>query len=216
MSQSKSTSPTDSNSDSDDLSDLPISSTKSNGRKGPRTTIRVPAGKHQKAPTKAPKQFKEITSLSQYIPQQSSGESPPREPSPDLPMDEAPDDECPMCGEIVDISTLQFFKETCGRARPTIRQQQKFCKDHQQSDAEQLWKDRGYPSIDWETLYERMDKYHGNMKRLLEKPQESHFRREMEKRERDGRSRTLMQHMKNEGFEGISLGYYGTRGLGLM
>jgi hypothetical protein len=76
--------------------------------------------------------------------------------------------------------------------------------------------DRGYPSIDWDNLPARIAKYQSNIKRLLAKPQESHFRREMEKRERQGNSRTLLQHIDNEGFEAIAIGYYGTRGLQVM
>jgi hypothetical protein len=121
-----------------------------------------------------------------------------------------------MCGVGVSISDLLLFKQTCRSGRPTIREQQAFCTSHKQKEGEVLWIEKGYPVINWNLLPDRIAKFQPNMRRLLAKPHESYYRREMEKRERQGKSRTVLQHIDNEGVDGISLGYYGTRGLGVM
>jgi hypothetical protein len=121
-----------------------------------------------------------------------------------------------MCGTEVPVLDVLLLKQTCRGDQPTVREQQAFCMTHKQKEAEVLWTERGYPIVDWDQLPDRISKYQSNVKRLLAKPQESYFRREMEKRERLGNSRTLLQHIDNEGIGAIAIGYYGTRGLQVM
>jgi hypothetical protein len=185
----------------------------SNSRKRSQDAPVMRAPKKAKPPKKPRPQFKMAVNPSQFVTSNRNSES--RSPSPP-PEDDLDDDRCPMCGAEVAISDILLLRQTCRGDQPTVREQQAFCASHKQTDAQALWAQRRYPVIDWDYLPNRIAKYQSNIKRLLAKPQESHFRREMEKRERQGNSRTLLQHIDNEGFEGIALGYYGTRGLDVM
>jgi hypothetical protein len=161
--------------------------------------------------TRARPQFITYTQIASRV---SNDDSAPdeRTPSP-IPqtVEELEEPRCPMCGADVDRSTLE-----CLGPRANIRQQQAFCLGHKKKEAEALWIQRGYPNINWEHLSSKLINYSSNIKNLIDHPEKSHFRREMDKRVRKGKDRTMLQHMKNEGFEGISLGYYGTRGLKIL
>jgi hypothetical protein len=191
--------------------DVPLSSSNPKKRSQDALMMRVP--KKPKTPKKPRPQFKMAVNPSQFVSADRASKSGSPSPPPEVELD---DDRCPMCGADVEISGLLLFKQNCRGDQPTVREQQAFCATHKQREAEVLWAQRGYPVIDWDHLHNRIAKFQSNIKRLLAKPQESYFRREMEKRERQGNSRTVLQHIDNEGFEGIALGYYGTRGLDIM
>jgi hypothetical protein len=197
-------------------------------------TSKAVLGKHDIAVKEPPKQ--RATFKSYMISQATSGSSrsspparssPPTSthpsdrtgftPEPDIePEPDTIDTKCPLCGSEVGFLALEIFQGECKGTRPTFREQQNFCAKHKRKEAEGIWVERGYPNIDWDGIPDRLSKYHTNIKRILAKPQESHFRREMDKRAKQGNARTLRQQMEKEGFDGVSLGYYGTRGLGLM
>ncbi|KIW07916.1 uncharacterized protein PV09_01825 [Verruconis gallopava] len=123
--------------------------------------------------------------------------------------DEGP---CPMrCGKILSRRVLDTLSSTA-----SIKEQQKFCRKHQVEDA---WKEReqkGYPIVDWDNLSKRLRRHNGDIANMIKQPDRLFFRKEMEVRNKKGRDRTLLQHMKNEGLEGIGVGYYGSKGLDVM
>jgi hypothetical protein len=119
---------------------------------------------------------------------------------------------CPMgCGKILPRSELETLDP-----QAKVRVQQAFCRSHQVKDAKDEWVLRGYPMIDWDELQKRLKKHNKDIAKMIKEPERLHFRKEMEERNKKGRDRTLLQHMKNEGLEGIGAGYYGPKGHDIM
>ncbi|KAF2435786.1 hypothetical protein EJ08DRAFT_289308 [Tothia fuscella] len=129
---------------------------------------------------------------------------------------------CPNCRQKIDLDFLLNFlddyKKTDAKERtyPTVREQQSFCQKHRQSEARKAWTEQGYPDLDMKNLPTRLEKYNSNIKRLLENPHDSHFRRHMEERVKEGSARTLRHQVQNSGLDDVSVGYYGTMGLELI
>jgi hypothetical protein len=118
---------------------------------------------------------------------------------------------CPMCGKEVARELLDQFKKQSNTI--SIRVQREFCIDHKTREAQSTWKERGYPSIDWNNLNNRLDLYKDGVAQILEHPEKSYFRKELEKSINKGEGRFSMNKVENFGGQFLCLGYYGLRGL---
>src|SRR5262249_39510412 len=73
------------------------------------------------------------------------------------PADASPEETlCPWCGQAVDEGLLKKFSKG---ARLNIRMQKRFCQKHRKQTALDTWRDRGYPEIEWGTLYSRISEH---------------------------------------------------------
>lgn len=108
---------------------------------------------------------------------------------------------CPMCSKPVDPEELK----RCGEMN--IRQQEKFCREHQRKDAKEDWSSRGYPDINWDVLDDRISQHHIFIKKLVN-GEDSHYRALLDKTVKAGKDRTLLKSEST-----LTPGYYGTRGL---
>jgi hypothetical protein len=108
---------------------------------------------------------------------------------------------CPMCKRPVDPEELR----KCGEMN--IRQQERFCRDHQKKDAEGEWSSKGYPEIDWDILDSRISQHYAFIRSLVNGA-DSHYRSILDETVKAGRDRTLLKSATT-----LTPGYYGTRGL---
>ncbi|KAK2600226.1 hypothetical protein QQS21_005022 [Conoideocrella luteorostrata] len=122
-------------------------------------------------------------------------------------VDEAiPATACPWCGEVVDKKLLDEFSK--GK-RMNVRLQTRFCQKHKKKTAEEEWRQRKYPLIDWDSLDTRFALYNGLLLDIIN-GSTSHFRSIHEKNIESGKARSI----KKEG--NMNPGYYGPRGSNLM
>jgi hypothetical protein len=127
----------------------------------------------------------------------------------DVLPDEGP---CPMrCGKILKREQLETLDP-----KASIREQQAFCRKHQVKDAEEEWQQKGYPKINWERLRKRLKRHDKDIAKMIKHPDRLWYRKEMEERNKKGKDRTIMQHLENEGLQGIGVGYYGPKGCDVM
>ena len=120
---------------------------------------------------------------------------------------------CPMCQALIPTGMQLLQAEE--KDRMTMREQAAFCRQHKRFDAEKLWKERGYPDINWELLDIRLRKFHGQLRSLLSGRSRSRFRSALEEG-MSGGQRTLLQSLKAGGGHSFAPGYYGARGARIM
>lgn len=122
---------------------------------------------------------------------------------------------CPICRENVDRSFLEGFDS--GTERLTVREQARFCKEHNARSAETEWEEKGYPTIDWLHLDKRLANFHAALGDILKGRQKSYYRNFFEDQLKDRQSR-IVQHSLTSGvgIEGLEPGYYGSRGAKIM
>jgi RTC4-like domain len=118
---------------------------------------------------------------------------------------------CPMCGDVVDSEFLRSYNN--GNLM-NVRMQIKFCRAHKKNSARDTWIFQGYPTIDWESLDERIAKHHHFLQNLLNGAS-SHYRDALSESVKSGKSRTLKQSMLSSDMP-VGPGYYGSRGLRAM
>jgi hypothetical protein len=118
---------------------------------------------------------------------------------------------CPMCGDIVDSEFLRTYNN--GNLM-NLRMQIKFCRAHKKKSARDTWISLGYPTIDWDSLDERIAKHHYFLQNLLNGAS-SHYRDALSESVKSGKNRTLKQSMLSSDMP-LGPGYYGSRGLRAM
>lgn len=115
---------------------------------------------------------------------------------------------CPMCYQDVDRELLEKHSKD---GKMTVKQQTAFCRLHRRKSAAKAGTQRGYPTINWETLGPRFDAHRDFLKNILEGKQASHYRNILKERVESGKNRTLLTNHDN-----LTPGYYGPRGLQVM
>jgi hypothetical protein len=158
--------------------------------------------------------------------------SPPPEVVPEI------EPTCPTCNLTVPEELISEWRARYPRM--SIRIQQQFCREHTLLSAKTSWADQ-HPThadvidIHWNELDQRLQRYRNDMLWLIERPEKSYFRTQFERTIVDtGNSRNLLKHIIGRApngnkkkqqqdlssdtseSSGISVGYYGTRGLKLM
>lgn len=120
---------------------------------------------------------------------------------------------CPVCKKQVVPERLQTF---LSQPKQRIREQLQFCESHQQTSAEQEWQERGYPSIDWETVNERMCGHFADLEQLLVPDNPSFYRNVLVSALKSGKAKNFRLTLDGDALEMIACGYYGTRGASEM
>lgn len=113
---------------------------------------------------------------------------------------------CPWCGETVDADLLKSFAK--GK-RLNVRQQTQFCQKHKTQTDRDVWKSRGYPSIDWVDLPARISIHFDELEDIIN-GQPSYYRTQLAEKIEAGKAR----NMNHEG--NLTPGYYGPKGGNIM
>lgn len=119
---------------------------------------------------------------------------------------------CPVCETPVDADFSKEFNLFRGAS---VRKEAKFCRAHRARTAEQEWAERGYPEIDWDGLQKRIETHFAEIESILTMEKDSFFRNALESTANSGdksRKNNLRLTATSEGMDGISSGYYGSRG----
>lgn len=139
----------------------------------------------------------------------------------DLTASKAQDDEptlalCPVCKATVDRAFLEEYND----GNPLrARQQTQFCKAHKVRLAEQEWREKGYPTIDWGFFDKRLEKFHSFVESILSGKRASYYRNAFEDRISKGQMKSLKAILLDSAStEGVipAQGYYGSRGARAM
>ncbi|KAJ5364070.1 uncharacterized protein N7496_009783 [Penicillium cataractarum] len=120
---------------------------------------------------------------------------------------------CPMCKKEVDPELLAIFR---AQPKQRVREQQQFCASHQQHTAEKEWESQGYPTINWDTFDQRVQKHFSALERLLVPDCSSYYRNILDTALKSGKARNFRLTLAGDGLETMSCGYYGTKGSGKM
>lgn len=124
---------------------------------------------------------------------------------------------CPLCKvQVEDSFKLDFEVEHCRGKRMNFRMQERFCKAHKARAANQVWKDRNYPEIDWSSFHSRMKSHHPQLHAVLDSQVESYYREQLEEKLKSGSTKTAMKGINDDSNTGSGVGYYGGRGERLM
>jgi len=127
--------------------------------------------------------------------------------------------ECPICGDEVDDTVREQFQDEFQQGtRLNYKWQQRLCRFHKQHEARRLWRERGYPAVEWDRLAARLRqrRHRDHLSRIIRGETVSHYRERLEQNLRT-RNKTAMQTMKaNDDRRRSSAGYYGPRGEKLM
>lgn len=120
---------------------------------------------------------------------------------------------CPMCKKEVDPELLAIFR---AQPKQRVREQQQFCTSHQQHTAEKEWESQGYPTIDWDTFDQRVQKHFSALEKLLVPDCSSYYRNILDTALKSGKAQNFRLTLAGDGLETMSCGYYGTKGSGKM
>ncbi|KAE8349905.1 RTC4-like domain-containing protein [Aspergillus coremiiformis] len=120
---------------------------------------------------------------------------------------------CPWCKEPVDPELLLRFHS---QPNQRIREQQRFCNSHQQTTAQKEWREKGYPTIDWDTFDDRIRAHFDHLEDLLIPGSQSYYRNILDSTLKSGKAKNFRLTLEGDGLETISCGYYGTRGASKM
>ncbi|KAJ5964291.1 uncharacterized protein N7479_004167 [Penicillium vulpinum] len=117
---------------------------------------------------------------------------------------------CPMCHKEVDRASLELFK---AQPKQRIREQVMFCESHKLRSAMDMWRDRGYPKIDWEGFEARVQSYFPELEKLLVPDASSYYRNILRTSFAPGKARNFRVRVDDgERLETITCGYYGAMG----
>ncbi|KAJ5400756.1 hypothetical protein N7465_011245 [Penicillium sp. CMV-2018d] len=117
---------------------------------------------------------------------------------------------CPICRKEVDWASLELFK---AKPKQRIREQVMFCESHKLRSAMDLWRDRGYPEIDWDGFEERVQSYFPQLEKLLVPGALSYYRNILSTSFAPGKARNSRVRVDDaKTLETMTCGYYGTRG----
>ncbi|PYH94228.1 hypothetical protein BO71DRAFT_398994 [Aspergillus ellipticus CBS 707.79] len=120
---------------------------------------------------------------------------------------------CPWCKAPVEPGLLLQFR---AQPKQRMREQQRFCDSHKQSSAEQEWKEKGYPAIDWDGFEERINRHFADLETIMVPETSSFYRNLLDSTMKAGQAKNFRLTLDGDGLENISCGYYGTRGAGKM
>ncbi|EEP76972.1 predicted protein [Uncinocarpus reesii 1704] len=130
-------------------------------------------------------------------------------------LDASPEDfvRCPACNALLDPEYLAEFELIQGLS---IKKQMQVCRQHKRWTAERDWRLREYPTINWESLENRLHKYFADLEKILTRKRPSFFRNYLETSNPGNSKRDNYRLTANSQFEMMSSGYYGPRGSRMM
>ncbi|PGH02618.1 hypothetical protein AJ80_08830 [Polytolypa hystricis UAMH7299] len=112
---------------------------------------------------------------------------------------------CPMCKCTVDAQALGYPLPVDPN-RMRFREQREFCDSHRRETARREWFQRGYPSIEWGRLDDRLHDYHSRLRCVLDPRYSSQYKQALDKIVEEYGRESLSKGMLH------SAGYYGPRG----
>lgn len=137
------------------------------------------------------------------------------------PEEYVPKVECKGCGKRVPLLLKQEFEDRYNRGKTLgYKKWGWFCDHHKKEDAKQIWQERGYPEIKWESFEKRLQAHYDRLLAVLEKRSTSVYRDRLQKRVDSGTTRSAVAaYTRKSGDDGeleIKPGYYGSKGEKLM
>lgn len=124
---------------------------------------------------------------------------------------------CRLCSSRVELSVYQEFASR--HKKMNIRQQMIFCQAHKMRQAQRMWDERGYPSIDWQKFEKvRIPKHVPHLTKVLRRKIPSFYQSKLDGIAHNTKaSRKAMNHYLKNGILDIAKqGYYGPRGARIM
>lgn len=120
----------------------------------------------------------------------------------------APVTVCPVCEIPVDMELFKSFK-----SMEKMGQQSRFCLLHRRKSAEQQWKERRYPTIEWDSFQTRIEGHFAELERIL-LPDSCSVYRELLKSSalEHNKQGNFRLSITNSELEKMTTGYYGARG----
>jgi hypothetical protein len=137
------------------------------------------------------------------------------------PKEYVPTVECKGCGKRVPLLLKQEFEDKYNDSKVlTYKKWSWFCNHHKKEDARQIWQERGYPDIQWESFEKRLQTHYDRLLAVLEKRSSSMYRDRLRKRVDSGTTRSAAaaytRKSSDDGELEIKPGYYGSKGEKLM
>lgn len=126
---------------------------------------------------------------------------------------------CSLCNQAV---PRDLAEEGLEIGKRPFRQQVSFCNKHTKYDTSQEWISRGYPSMNWEVLEERIASLYPDIQATVCGKRWSAFEDLMNEKcyiRGDGAStakRMRLTALNDDMLRRVSVGYYGPRGAGIM
>jgi hypothetical protein len=139
-------------------------------------------------------------------------------PTPD---EYVPTVKCKGCGKNVPLLLKQEFEDRYNNGKAlSYKKWNWFCDHHKKEDARQIWQERGYPEIQWNSIEKRLRAHHDRLLAVLEKRSTSVYRDRLQKRVDSGSTRSAAAaynpSSSDDGELEIKPGYYGSKGEKLM
>ncbi|KAH0121397.1 hypothetical protein KCU66_g9325, partial [Aureobasidium melanogenum] len=123
---------------------------------------------------------------------------------------------CPICGEKIEQEFWDKFQDEICHRRMNLRLQERFCQAHKARTADDVWQDRGYPSINWSALQSRLRAHHAHIHAILDGDYESPYYKQHAKLVSQSKGRSAGSAAASGRFTGLRAGYYGTKGEKIM
>ncbi|KAG9862404.1 hypothetical protein KCV02_g24496, partial [Aureobasidium melanogenum] len=116
---------------------------------------------------------------------------------------------CPICGEKIEQEFWDKFQDEICHRRMNLRLQERFCQAHKARTADDVWQDRGYPSINWSALQSRLRAHHAHIHAILDGNYESPYYKQHAKLVSQSKGRSAGSAAASGRFTGLRAGYYG-------
>ncbi|KAE9964887.1 hypothetical protein EG328_006719 [Venturia inaequalis] len=146
----------------------------------------------------------------------SSGSSSPLSSAPEVLDEKEVETECKFCFQEVDRTLAEMY--SWPSSRPTMLQKGKYCTWHKTKEAEKEWQEKGYPTINWTKLRDKLSEYDPDVERLINEPESSHYRQALKDKTK-GKIHSIARLQEDEDEDvdlELELGFYGYRGLDMM
>nr|POE49439.1 hypothetical protein CFP56_50356 [Quercus suber] len=117
--------------------------------------------------------------------------------------------ECAICGAEVSRALREDYEDTHTHGRGlNYKWQQRFCRHHKQHESRDVWRQRGYPDIDWENLGARLKAraYTKHLKNVLRGETASIYRDRLAQRLEGGGVWSVQKSMASKGKAGANVG----------
>jgi hypothetical protein len=119
--------------------------------------------------------------------------------------------QCPHCNSPVEAKALERFKKGNPGWKWDMHAQHIFCKRHKRNAGKVEWEKRGYPTIDWDKMGNRMEKFEEEMMMVLTRRKRTIHRIRFMEFLKNGNMTALQQSVPER-----ELGYYGFKGFSRM
>jgi hypothetical protein len=138
-----------------------------------------------------------------------------------IPKEYVPTVVCEGCYKSVPLLLKQEFEDRYNSGKAfDYKRWAWFCGYHKKEDARQVWRDRGYPDIKWESFERRLRGQYDRIMAVLEKRTSSVYRQRLQKLVDSGSTRSARAAFNTGNSEDgdleIKPGYYGAKGEKLM